>query len=100
MYAKETIYKGNYKIEGNTVVFSDVSIARFDRSKDTANRNRIGDREHAKEMLKITTGFSSWTLESVEFNFIEPSVVRIAKKNDEDKIRTLFRSGWETYDGW
>lgn len=100
MYAQEMIYKGNYKIDRNTIVFSNVSIARLDRSKDNTNRNRIGNREHAKEMLKTTTGFSAWALESVEFSFIEPKVVRIAKKNDEDKIRTLFRAGWETYDSW
>jgi len=99
-YAMEAIYKGNYQTDGNSILFSNVFIARFDRTHDNDNRNRIGDREHAKEMLNTTTGFSPWTFEPVEFNFIEPGVVRIAKKDDEDEIRTTYRADWENYDGW
>ncbi|MCW5910862.1 MAG: hypothetical protein KIT62_07300 [Cyclobacteriaceae bacterium] len=95
LYAMEVIYKGNYRTDGNTILFSNVSIAKFDRSKDNANRNLIGDIAHAKKMLNTTTGFSPWTLEPVEFNFIEQGVVRIAKKDDQDEIRTIYRADWD-----
>ncbi len=58
LYAMEAIYKGSYQTEGNRILFSHVSMAKFDRSKDNANRNLIGDITHAKKMLGTTTGFS------------------------------------------
>lgn len=94
LYAMEAIYKGSYQTEGNRILFSHVSMAKFDRSKDNANRNLIGDITHAKKMLGTTTGFSPWTLEPMEFNFIEPGVVRIAKKDNKDEIRTIYRADW------
>lgn len=100
MYAMETIYKGRYQTDGNTIWFSNVSIARLDRSKDNTNRNRIGDREHAKNVIKSTGSFSSWTLEPLQFSFVEPGVLRIASKESQDEIRTKFRADWETYDDW
>lgn len=95
LYAMEALYIGNYQTKGKTIFFSNVSIARFDRTKDNTNRNRIGDIAHAKKMLTTTTGFSPWTLEAVEFNFIEPGVVRIAKKDDKDEVRTVYRADWD-----
>ncbi len=95
LYAMEAIYKGNYQTAGNRILFSNVSIARFDRSKDNLNRNRIGDTAHTKKMLNTTSGFKPRTLEAVDFNFIEPGVVRIAKKDNKNEIRTIYRADWD-----
>ncbi len=100
LYAMETIYKGNYQIQGSNIVFDNVSIARFDRTKDNTNRNLIGDRNHTKEMLQRPTDFTPWTLDPVEFVFIGNGVVRIAPKDNKDEIRTTFRADWETYEEW
>ena len=98
--AYEYIYKGKYQVDGSTIKFENVSIARFDRKNDNENRNKIGDREHAKEMLKTTKGFETWNLEQKEYKFIETGVVRIFSSDDTDEIRSKFRADWETYNGW
>ena len=99
-FAMEAVYKGNYGMDGNKVVFENVSIARFDRNNDNENRNRIGDRRHAKDMLKTAIGFEPWTLEPVVFDFLEPGVARIGKSDDKDNVYTVFRADWETYKEW
>ena len=98
--AYEFVYKGIYRVNGNAVVFENVSISRFDRQNDNANRNKIGDRAHAKDMLNTTAGFEPWSLDPVEFSFMETGVARIARSNDTDSVRTVFRADWETYDRW
>ena len=98
--AIEAIYKGVYQVDGNTIIFGNVSIARFDRKSDNENRNKIGNREHAKDMLQTTADFKPWTLESKTYTFVEHGVVRIAASDDKDEIRSTFRADWETYERW
>jgi hypothetical protein len=99
-FAMESVMKGTYKTEGNRIIFDNVYRANFDRKDDNVNRNLIGDRAHAKDMLNTTTDFVSAALESREFTFIENGVVRIATSRDADELRTKFRADWETYSEW
>ena len=96
----ENIYKGKYSVNANKITFTNVFISRFDRDNDNENCNKIGDRTHAKEMLKTTTGFVTWTLEPLVYNFIETGIVRIKKELDEENSHQLCRADWETHSGW
>ena len=98
--ANEFVYKGKYSANEGKITFTNVFISRFDRQNDITIRNKIGDRGHAKEMLKTTTGFVSWTLEPLVYNFIETGIVRIKKEVDEDYSHQVCRADWETYNGW
>ena len=98
--ANEFVHKGKYSVNGGKITFTNVSISRFDRQNDITIRNKIGDRGHAKEMLKTTTGFVSWTLEPLVYKFIETGIVRIKKEVDEDFSHQVCRADWETYNGW